>query len=255
VRESELELSNWLLDPRALPSIFVRDDVVRQDKILAILASLEDKPTSVARIRAIAVEHGMPEAAKWNVSNILARSQKRALRFGSEGWILSQKGREHLESLGLAGHAEHDVRDIVRDLRQLVQAITNQDTQAFAQETVRCLESRLFRAAVVFSWVGAVSCLHTHVVDQLLHQFNAEARRRDSRWRNATTADGLARMKEHDFLDALEAMGVIGKNVKQRLQQCLQLRNSCGHPNSLRVGQREATAHVEALIQNVFQRF
>jgi hypothetical protein len=63
-------------------------------------------------------------------------------------------------------------------------------------------------------------------------------------------------MKEHDFLDVLNAIGVLGKNVKQELQNnCLQLRNSCGHPNSFKVGEHRVAAHIETLIQNVFSKF
>lgn len=68
--------------------------------------------------------------------------------------------------------------------------------------------------------------------------------------------DGLARMKEHDFLDVLHAIGVLGKNVKQELQNnCLQLRNSCGHPNNFKVGEHRVAAHIEILILNVFSKF
>jgi hypothetical protein len=101
-----------------------------------------------------------------------------------------------------------------------------------------------------------MSVLYDYVVKRKLADFNAEAKRRDSKWRDARSADGLGRMKEHDFLDIIEAVGVIGKNVKQELQNnCLQLRNSCGHPNTFQVGEHRAAAHLETLIQNVFSKF
>ncbi|MNR54217.1 hypothetical protein D3C85_1743630 [compost metagenome] len=62
-------------------------------------------------------------------------------------------------------------------------------------------------------------------------------------------------MKEFDFLQILPAIGVLGKNVKDELEVCLKLRNGCGHPNSLVVGEHKASAHVETLIQNVFAKF
>jgi len=68
-------------------------------------------------------------------------------------------------------------------------------------------------------------------------------------------SDGLARMKEHDFLDVLESISLIGKNVKQELQQSLQLRNACGHPNSLKIGVNKVSSHIEILILNVFSKF
>jgi len=44
-------------------------------------------------------------------------------------------------------------------------------------------------------------------------------------------------MKESDFLDRLQAISVIGKSVKQELAKRLELRNSCGHPNTLTIGE------------------
>jgi hypothetical protein len=85
--------------------------------------------------------------------------------------------------------------------------------------------------------------------------FNSEATRRDGRWKTAKTSDDLGRMKEHDFLEVLESISVIGKKVRQELQKCLQLRNGCGHPNSLQIADHKVSAHIEDLILNVFAKF
>jgi len=47
----------------------------------------------------------------------------------------------------------------------------------------------------------------------------------------------------------------MGKNVKTELEGCLKLRNGCGHPNSLVVGENKVSAHIETLMQNVFAKF
>ena len=123
------------------------------------------------------------------------------------------------------------------------------------EETVRCLENALYRAAIVLSWVGAVSVLQQYVVRTGLPDFNREARRRFKKWKSARTSDDLSRTREADFLLILESMSVVGKSVKQELEGALKLRNGCGHPNSLRVGEAKAAAHVESLILNVYSKF
>src|SRR5207245_865629 len=133
--------------------------------------------------------------------------------------------------------------------------LSDPETITFLQEAIACLEAGLKRAAVVLSWVGAMSVLYKFVVVNHLTAFNAEALRRDGKWRVASSADGLARMKEHDFLDTLEAIGVIGKNVKQELLTSLSLRNACGHPNSLLIGENRVAAHIEVLVLNVFAKY
>ncbi len=128
-------------------------------------------------------------------------------------------------------------------------------TAAFIEEAIRCYEQQLYRAAVVLSWVGAVSVLYHLVVSKHLAAFNAEATRRHQKWKPATTPDDISRMKEKDFLDILDHMSVIGKNVKQELEGCLALRNGCGHPNSLAIGEHRVAGHVETLLLNVFVPF
>lgn len=136
-----------------------------------------------------------------------------------------------------------------------MQAIADPETISFLEEAITSFEMNNFRAAVVLSWVGALALLQAHVVDQKLIDFNAEALRRDPKWRDAKSSDDIGRMKEYDFLQVISAISVIGKNVKQELEQCLVLRNGCGHPNSLRVAESRVSAHIEILILNVYSRF
>ena len=88
-----------------------------------------------------------------------------------------------------------------------------------------------------------------------LAAFNAEAQRVDAKWRLAKTTDDFGRIKENEFLDRLVALSVIGKNVKAELVDCLDLRNSCGHPNSLKLGSNTVASHLEILLLNVFKVF
>lgn len=76
-----------------------------------------------------------------------------------------------------------------------------------------------------------------------------------NRWKTAATSDDLGKMKEGDFLDRIEGISVIGKNAKAQLKAALDLLNGCGHPNSLKVGANKSAAHIETLLQNVFDPF
>ena len=82
-------------------------------------------------------------------------------------------------------------------------------------------DAQLLRAAVVLSWVGAVSVLQNAVVAKHLTDFNAQATKRDPKWKAAKNADDLSKMKEAMFLVILESISMIGKNVKQELEGCL----------------------------------
>ena len=140
-------------------------------------------------------------------------------------------------------------------LRGQLEKIADDDTRAFVEEAISCFEANLYRSAIVMSWLAAVHVLQNHVVSNHLAAFNAEARRVSAKWKPANSADDLGRMREADFLERLAAVSVIGKNVKAELKACLDRRNGCGHPNSLKIGANTTTHHLEVLLLNVFKRF
>jgi hypothetical protein len=214
----------------------------------------DESPKSVVNIKKIATENGLRECSKWNVSDTLGKAKGKATSIKGN-WVLTIPGRSHLFAQKYVSekksHAVHDAKD----LRGHLSSISNLQTKSFIEEAINCLEADQKRAAVVFSWIGAVAVLYDEVIKNHLDAFNIEATRKDAKWKAAKNADDLGKMKEFDFLNILETISVIGKNVKQELQQCLQLRNGCGHPNSLKIGVRRVAAHIEILILNVFSKY
>ncbi len=204
-------------------------------------------------MRDLAVSLGLRAAKGWNVSRYLLAAKGLAIRT-TAGWELTSAGKEHIAKV--SGPILPSVTGLViSGLRKQLGAISSGPTKAFVEEAIKALEAGLFRSAIVLSWVGGLAVLYDHVVANSLGDFNAEASRRDTKWKVASTSDDLARMKEYDFLQVLAAISVIGKSVKDELEVCLKLRNGCGHPNSLLVGEHKASAHIETLIQNVFARY
>jgi hypothetical protein len=242
-----------LLDQSVLKDFLHQKAVSRKDKLLLLLASNGTAPMTVAEIRTMGIALGLRAVKDWNVSAVLSGGQTLAIR-GKSGWELSTNGKKRVEALtGISLTAP--IAKAAVDLRAHLTMIKSPDTVAFLSEAITCLEQNLLRAAVVLSWVGAISLLYSYVIARELPAFNAEAARRDSKWKPAKTGDDLARMKEHEFLNVLEAISVIGKNMKQELQTSLSLRNACGHPNSLKIGANRVASHIEILILNVFQKF
>jgi hypothetical protein len=224
-----------------------------EDKVLICLAVQPVKPRQVKEVKSLAAGSGWRAAQKKNISAILSRASSRAART-LNGWELTTSGSQHVARI--AGPLmSSPIPQVASSLRAQLVKITNSDTQHFVEEAIVCFETRQYRAAVVLAWVGAVAVLQNYVQTNAFAAFNTEASRRDSKWKQAKTADDLGRMKEHDFLDILESISVLGKNVKQELQRCLQLRNGCGHPNSLQVADHKVSAHIEDLILNVFAKF
>ena len=227
-------------------------DLSQRDKLLVVLASL-DGPSQVRDIRERASEAGFRVPSGWNPSNSLGRSKGLAVRI-PKGWEITDAGKQHLRNLGINSISPAAVL-IATDLRAELSRIADSETRSFVEEAVRCYEAELYRSAIVMSWIGAVSILHKHVYTMHLSRFNAEARKVDPKWKDARTTDDLSRMKEVEFLDRIAALSIISKDVKKELKTCLDRRNSCGHPNSLRIRNNTAAHHVEVLLLNVFSVF
>jgi hypothetical protein len=235
------ELKNWL-----------HRNLSRADKLLLILGSF-DAPSEVAKIKARGREAGFRASEKWNVSAILSGTKGLAINTPS-GWELADAGKQHLKTLGVAKISPAAVQ-VASDLRGLLAKVKDAQTPSFVEEAVQCYELELYRSAVVMSWLAAVHVLKSEVHQKHLAAFNTEASRVDAKWKTATTMDDIGRMKEIDFLDRIAAISMIGKNVKEKLQECLKTRNACGHPSSFRVGPNAVASHIEILLLNVLEPF
>lgn len=228
-----------------------RDGLSRSDKVLLVIASLH-QPVKNPAIMAQGHEAGC-DMKFWNIADILTKAKGTTLKVPG-GYEVSEKGHARLEELGVSKLSPAAAK-VAQDLRKHLASIKDDTTRAFLAEAIQCHEAALYRSAIVMSWLAAVGVLHNEVVANHLATFNTEAKKVDGKWKVAATTDDLGRMKEADFLDRIAAIGVVGKNVKTQLVAGLNLRNGCGHPNSLKVGPNTVAAHIEMLLLNVFDKF
>lgn len=246
-----------MLDKTLLMEILQTPNLSRRDKLLLCLAVDSDKPKPVREIREIAFDSGLREVKKWNVSHYLSAAVPFVVNT-KNGWSLTVRGRQRVRDILENNNPSLlPPKDIAINLREKSGQISNTITAAFVKEAITCYEYQLYRSSVVLSWAGAVATLYDYMLTDpvRLQAFNNEARRRNARWRDATTKDDLARMRESDFLDILETISIIGKSTKQQLKECLRLRNACAHPSTLQIGPHKVAAHLEVLILNVFSKF
>jgi len=234
-----------------LKNVIHNKNLSRLDILVVLLAVDSGGARTVKELKELAAFGGLRKVKSWNISDILARSGGIAVRT-PDGWELSNEGKSRARELGA------DSGPVVTanaDLRKVLASISSPDTREFIEEAVKCLEARYLRAAVVLSWVGAVSVLQQYVVANKLAEFNAEAQRRDKDWKRAKSTDDIGKMKEATLLQVLETISVIGKNTKQELEESLRLRNASGHPNSFKYGESRVASHIEILMMNVFSKF
>lgn len=237
------DLTNWLASKQ----------ISRRDKICLILAQNTETPLSIPAIKEAAKNAGLREIDKWNVADVLSKANGIIVKV-PQGWRLTKDGLQFVKSNFL--ESTNPTQETAINLRSHLDKIKNPDTRIFVEESIKCLEGNLYRSAVVMSWVGAISVLYDFVITNRLADFNTEAKRRKPDWKIAVSKDDLALMKESDFLDILANLSILGKNTKEHLKNnCLNLRNSCGHPSSLKLGDHMIEAHIEFLMMNVYEKF
>jgi hypothetical protein len=243
-----------LLSPNDLFDLLSAEGTTNTNRALLCLAVKPAAAIPLQDIRKTGVAAGWAKAKTANLSSYLAQA-KGLVVSTPDGWQLTTSGKNHVAGLVATSTQGTVAPKTAAGLRAHVTKLANADTRAFVEEAVRCFEGKLYRSAVVLSWIGALALLYDFVVAKKLKEFNAEALKRDAKWKAASNNDGLARMGEHDFLQILPAIGVIGKNVKDELEICLKLRNGCGHPNSMKIAEHRVAAHIEQLMLNVFDVF
>lgn len=227
-------------------------DLQQRDKLLLILASL-DAPCQVKDMKERAKEAGFRMPAEWNPSASLGRSKTLAIRT-PKGWEITDTGKQYLRNIGVTKISPAAVR-VAIDLRSELPNITDEATRSFVEEAIKCYEAELYRSAIVMSWIGAIAVLQNHIHANHLNAFNNEAKRMNSKWKDVKSTDDISRMREVDFLDRIMALSIIGKDVKKELRGCLDRRNSCAHPNSLKINANTVAYHLEVLLLNVFKTF
>lgn len=238
---TDVELKDWL-----------HRDLKQLDKLLLLLATF-DAPVSLNVLKDRAQNAGLRIGKTWNPSSSLNRSKGLAIKI-PDGWEITDSGISYLRNLGVGSLSPSAVQVAV-DLRSHLKNINNTETAIFVEEAIKCYEAQLYRSAVVMSWLAAVDTLQRVIVKNHLFDFNTEAKKCDPKWKDALNADGVGLMKESTFLDRLVSIGIIGKNQKAELKKALDLRNGCGHPNSLKIGPNVVAAHIEMLLLNVFDKF
>lgn len=240
------------MDDSALKNALHISGLTQTDKLLILLLGDDGTPKKPAQLRVKGKDLGLRAIKDWNISLLFSRSKGAAIAV-PEGWELTVKGRQHLAGLGIT--SDHVVVQQATALRKLLPKIKSEKNREFLAEAVSCFEHKNLRAASVLAWIGAVSLLYDHVFQHALAKVNAEWIKRHVKNKPVVTIDDFSDIKEFDFLDLIETAGVIGKNVKLELKQCLQFRNGCGHPNNLVVGETRVASHIETLINNVYQKF
>ncbi len=205
---------------------------------------------STGELIQIGTELGVRNIGRWSISTVLSRGRQYVMRV-SKGWSLTNLG--HDKARMLCG--EQRAPKCATRLSSYIEGLPEGTTKQFLAEALTCFETGCMRAATIMTWVGAMSVLYKHVLDDHLAAFNEAAAKRNPKSKRVVSYDDMANIRESEFLEIACSASVIGKSVKKELEACLDFRNGCSHPNSLIATPSRVESFIETLIANVFQRY
>lgn len=212
---------------------------------------------AIEAVRALLKKARVPKAATMNIADVLSKSAPMVDAAGKQGrsilWRLTNSGQERVRQLLELPEHDIEVENDVASLQALVDKVADEGTVDYLREALKCLQVNALRATVVFIWSAAVKKIRDDAFACGVSLVDAAVRKHDPKAKTITKADDLVLVKESTLLLAAQELGVFDKNQRGILEECLNLRNKCGHPGKYKLGPKKVSSFFEDLMGIVFQ--
>lgn len=211
---------------------------------------------TVEGLRALLKRGRVPRADKLNLADVLSRAAPFVHTTGKQGnrflWSLTSSGEDHVRGLLSLPKNDVEVENDVTTLKSLISKISDKDVADYLEEGLKCLQVDALRATVVFVWSGAIKKIREDVFACGLTNVNSAIQKHDPKAKSVTKVDDLVLVKEATLLLASQDLGLFDKNQKSVLEECLNLRNKCGHPGKYKIGPKKVSSFIEDVVNIVF---
>lgn len=148
-------------------------------------------------------------------------------------------------------------RDVSETLRELLSELSCEEQKKFLEEAINCFEIKSFRASIIMSWLLAMDVLFEFVlIPKNLGIFNS-AIQVHGKYKKITvnSKDDYSNIKESDFIELLRVSKLITNDTRKILDEKLGVRNSCAHPNSMKILDYKAIGFIQDLVKNVINKY
>jgi DNA-binding MarR family transcriptional regulator len=231
-----------------------------QDRVLAVLY-FRERYEKLTALTVDDIRQGLKSARvkgwnKANVADVLNKCGALVDTAGVDGrkrlWSLTDSGREHIRDLLGLPDTDVEIEHDVGTLESLVKTLSEEDVRDYLAEALKCLQVGSLRACVVFVWSGAIRELQKKIHSHEAAGVNAAIQKHDPKGRTVKSLDDFAHIKDSLSLLAAKELGIIDKNEKDALVECLNLRNRSGHPGKYKPGAKKVSAYVEDITSILF---
>jgi len=171
----------------------------------------------------------------------------------SGGYAFERNIKTQLDSLYLGSTHKQAISTTLRDL---ISKLKSQEQKSFLEEAISCFEIKSYRACIVMTWLLAIDTIYEFVLKNKLSDFN-NAIQTHGKYKKITIVnkDNFSEIKESDFIELLRVAKIVSNDTRKILDEKLNFRNTCAHPNSIVIKESKAISFIEDLVENVVMKF
>ncbi len=174
----------------------------------------------------------------------------------NEGFRLHRKELAKVES---EIKSRQKTIQLKHELEELVQRIKNKNEKNFLEEAIRCFGTKppSKRASIIMTWIVCIDHLQNHVLNskKKLKDFNNALSKSNQKIKKIYRKNIFSELDESLFIVKLRESKIVDKNVGKLLEEMLNFRNSCAHPNDMHIPESKVEAFIEDAINNIILRF
>jgi hypothetical protein len=228
-----------------------------RDNVLACLFYLHKKEdvesATVEELRSKLKSGRVKNSAKSNLADVLSKSAPMVHCVGHSGskmlWALTQSGEKSVRDTLDIPAEPFTIQHQLTSLDILLKKISDPEILSYVNEAITCLKVDARRAAVVFLWVGSIRIIQKILMNTPTATLNISISKFYPKAKQIRRIEDFCYINESTQLLAAEDVGLFDKNQRAVLEECLNLRNKCGHPGKYNPGVNKVSGFIEDLLQ------
>jgi hypothetical protein len=168
-------------------------------------------------------------------------------------YLFERNSKRELEELYLG---KKNNKIISSSLRSLLPKIVSLQQRTFLEECIKCFEIGAFRSSIVMSWLLTLDVIFEYIIKLKTIEFNA-AIQSHGKYKKLIIVkkEDLNDIKESDFIELLRVSKIASNDIRKILDEKLNFRNTCAHPNTIIIKDSKAISFIEDIVENVLLKY
>ena len=168
------------------------------------------------------------------MKNIIFRIKENVKQFESESHQLFSKYETSPSRIISVDHSRKKLKNLTLHQKELF------------EESLRCVEHEIYRAAIVMAWAGCIDYLEQKISSDGMIKIK-QAR---SVWSKFNSIEEIREsgVSEHELIRVAKEIRLLSNSEMKRLHGELSKRNECAHPSSYHPDLNESLGYISGLI-------